>query len=64
MEQLLTVRKVAEQLGVCAATVYKWVAAGVLPHIRIVNVIRFRRQDLTCLPAVRLLLPTLPLRSP
>jgi len=63
VERLLTVRQVAEQLGVCAATVYKWAAAGVLPHIRVVNVIRVRHQDLTRLLAVRPLLPALPLRS-
>src|SRR5438128_12094301 len=39
-ERLLTVREVAAQVGVCTATVYKWAAVGVLPHIRILNVIR------------------------
>ena len=47
IEQLLTVRQVALFLGVCTATVYKWAAAGVLPHVRIVNVIRIRPEDLT-----------------
>ena len=42
----LNVRKVAHLLGVCTATVYKWAAAGVLPHVRIVNVIRIRSHDL------------------
>jgi excisionase family DNA binding protein len=46
IERLLTVRQVAQLLGVCTATVYKWAAAGVLPHIRIVNVIRVRPEDL------------------
>jgi excisionase family DNA binding protein len=35
VERLLTVRQVAERLGVCAATVYKWATDGVLPHVRI-----------------------------
>jgi excisionase family DNA binding protein len=47
IEQLLTLRQVATLLGVCRATVYKWAAAGVLPHIHIVNVIRVRLEDLT-----------------
>jgi len=47
IEQLLTVRQVAQFLGVCTATVYKWAAEGVLPHVRIVNVIRIRPEDLT-----------------
>jgi excisionase family DNA binding protein len=51
IEQLLTVRQVAQLLGVCTATVYKWAAQGVLPHVRIVNVIRIRKQDLSALIA-------------
>jgi excisionase family DNA binding protein len=47
IEQLLTVRQVAQLLGVCTATVYKWAADGALPHIRFVNVIRVRPEDLT-----------------
>src|SRR5437868_5924822 len=39
IEALLTVREVAKLLRVCTATVYKWVASGVLPHVRIVNAI-------------------------
>jgi excisionase family DNA binding protein len=46
IEQLLTVRQVAHFLGVCTVTVYKWAAEGVLPHVRIVNVIRIRHEDL------------------
>ncbi|MFL5441566.1 MAG: helix-turn-helix domain-containing protein [Myxococcales bacterium] len=47
IEQLLTVRQVARLLGVCRGTVYKWAADGVLPHVRIVNVIRIGGDDLT-----------------
>ena len=43
IEQLLTVRQVARLLGICRATIYKWAAAGVLPHVRIVNVVRVSR---------------------
>src|SRR3954469_7456548 len=46
IEQLFTVGHVARLLGVCRATVYKWAADGVLPHVRIVNVIRIRGEDL------------------
>jgi Helix-turn-helix domain len=46
IEQLLTVRQVAEMLGVCTATAYFWAASSALPHIRIVNVIRVRPDDL------------------
>jgi excisionase family DNA binding protein len=51
IEQLLTVREVAQLLGVCRATVYKWAATRVLPHVRIVNVIRVRGKDLDALIA-------------
>src|SRR5258708_5260252 len=39
-EHLLTVREVAEHLGVCAATVYKLCATGELLHLRISNAVR------------------------
>jgi len=54
IERLLTVRQVAAQFGVCTATVYKWAADGVLPHVRIVNVVRARPEDLTTFIAKRL----------
>ena len=41
-----TVRQVATLLGVCRATVYKWATIGVLPHVRIVKLVRFRYADL------------------
>ena len=47
IERLLTVRQVAAQFGVCTVTVYKWAVDGVLPHVRIVNVVRVRPEDLT-----------------
>jgi excisionase family DNA binding protein len=43
------VRDVAEQIGVCSATVYRLVESGDLPHIRIVNSIRIRPDDLRAL---------------
>ena len=44
--RLLRVREVAEQLGVCNATVYRLVESGALLHVRIVNSIRIRPDDL------------------
>jgi excisionase family DNA binding protein len=41
------VGEVAEQLGVCAATVYRLCERGELQHLRIVNSIRVRPDDLT-----------------
>src|SRR4051812_27592941 len=62
IEQLLTVRQVAELVGVCSATVYKWAAVGVLPHVRIVNVIRIRGEDLNRLLSARAPTPPVPPR--
>jgi len=53
IEQLLTVRQVAKLLGVCPATVYKWAANGMLPHVRIVNVVRVLAEDLIVFIAKR-----------
>ena len=43
---LLSVRKAAEQLGLCTATVYGLCAEGALRHIRILNAIRIAPADL------------------
>ncbi len=45
-EKFLTVREVAERLGVCRATVYAMVERGELPHVRIGNRVRFHVADL------------------
>ena len=45
-DRLLRVREVAEQLGVCNATVYRLVERAELPHVRMVNSIRIRPDDL------------------
>jgi excisionase family DNA binding protein len=45
-DRLLRVREVAEHLGVCNATVYRLVESGQLPHVRIVDPIRIRPNDL------------------
>jgi excisionase family DNA binding protein len=51
IERLLTVGQVAQLLSVCRATVYKWAATGPLPHVRIINVVRVRPQDLIAFAA-------------
>jgi len=53
-ERLLTPAEVQNMLGIKLCTVYVWAARGVLPAIRLTNVlggkrglIRFRREDVT-----------------
>lgn len=44
--ELLTVRQVAEYLQVKERTVYDWAARGVIPHVRVGDLLRFRRATL------------------
>ncbi len=50
-DHLLTVRQVAERLGVSTATVYKLCDRGELPHVRISNAIRMVPADLAAFVA-------------
>jgi excisionase family DNA binding protein len=50
-DQLLPVREVAAELGVCTATVYRLCERGDLPHVRIINSIRVRPRDLAAFVA-------------
>jgi len=43
---LLTVREVAQRLGVRPVTVYRICERGQLPHVRVSNAIRVRPEDL------------------
>ena len=48
-DRLLTVRDVARALSVSTATVYRLVHEGQLPHVRVLNAIRLRSDDLRAL---------------
>jgi excisionase family DNA binding protein len=48
---LLSVRQVAEHLGVCTATVYKLCDRGRLAHVRVMNAVRVDRRDLAAFVA-------------
>ena len=52
-DRLLKVAEVAENLGVCNATVYRLCDTGELPHVWIVNTIRIRPRDLEGFVAAR-----------
>jgi excisionase family DNA binding protein len=44
---LMSVRQVAEALGVCTAIVYKLVSQGDIPHVRVSNAIRVHPADVS-----------------
>lgn len=46
MRQLLSVREVAEMVGVTVQTVYMWVQCGDLPSMRAGKLIRIDRDEL------------------
>lgn len=46
LEEYLTVAEAAEAVGVCSATMRRWIAGGLISHIRILNTVRIRRRDL------------------
>ncbi|MFY3743496.1 helix-turn-helix domain-containing protein [Anaeromyxobacter sp. Red801] len=52
-EKLLTVREVADRLGVCRATVYAMVERSELPAVRIGSAVRVHPADLQALVARR-----------
>jgi excisionase family DNA binding protein len=52
--RLLRVAEIADQLGVSTATVYNLCAASELPHIRVVDSIRVRPNDLAAFVKGRL----------
>ncbi len=46
LDRLLSIRQVAERLGLCTRTVYDLCSDGRLPCVRIVNVVRVRPAEL------------------
>ncbi|MGC2182919.1 MAG: helix-turn-helix domain-containing protein [Terriglobales bacterium] len=46
MEKLLTIREVAEHLGIATGTAYHWLSTGRLPCVRLSSrCVRFRESD-------------------
>jgi excisionase family DNA binding protein len=41
LERILTLRHISQKLLVAESTVYDWVQAGYIPHIRVGRLIRF-----------------------
>jgi excisionase family DNA binding protein len=46
MDELLSLTDVCQRYGISKWTVYQWTSKGLIPHLKLTGVIRFREQDL------------------
>ncbi len=46
MEKLLTIDELAKVLSVKKSTIYQWVHLGLIPHIKVGRLLRFREEDI------------------
>lgn len=46
MERLLTAKQVSELIEVKPSTVYQWVHAGLIPHVKLGKSVRFKKDEL------------------
>jgi len=46
MEKLLTIDELAEVLSLKKSTIYQWVHLGLIPHMKVGRLLRFRERDI------------------
>ena len=46
MEKLLTIDELAEVLSVKKSTIYQWVHLGLIPHIKVGRLLRFKEGNI------------------
>ena len=46
MEKLLTIDELAEVLSVKKSTIYQWVHIGLVPHIKVGRLLRFKEESI------------------
>ncbi len=46
MEKLLTIDELAEVLSVKKSTIYQWIHLGLIPHMKVGRLLRFRERDI------------------
>jgi len=46
MDKLLTIDELAEVLSAKKSTIYQWVHLGLIPHIKVGRLLRFRERDI------------------
>lgn len=46
MEKLLTIDELAKVLSVKKSTIYQWVHLGLIPHIKVGRLLRFKEENI------------------
>ncbi len=46
MDKLLTIDELAEVLSLKKSTIYQWVHLGLVPHMKVGRLLRFRERDI------------------
>ncbi len=46
MGEFLTLTEVCQRYGISKWTLYRWTSEGLIPHLKLRGLIRFREQDL------------------
>lgn len=46
MDKLLTIDELAEVLSLKKSTIYQWVHLGLIPHMKVGRLLRFRERDI------------------
>jgi len=46
VKEFLSINELSEYIGIKPKTLYSWVAKGVIPHYRILGLIRFERYEI------------------
>lgn len=45
MEDLLTAAQVGKKLSIKTRTIYEWVRCGLIPHVKLGRLVRFRQDE-------------------
>jgi len=63
MDKLLTIDELAEVLSAKKSTIYQWVHLGLIPHVKVGRLLRFREEDIEKWLASRQVEPSVRFRA-